>query len=139
MSKDIKLRKYHAKVWDEPLIDELSTPGHRGIVPPTAEPEVKAAVGAIDGILPPQMQRDTAPDLPELSQPAVVRHFTRLSQMIQGANIANDIGSGTCTMKYNPKIHERLCAMPQMADLHPWQDESTLQGLLEMAHNCRDY
>lgn len=139
MSTDVKLRKYHAKVWDEPLIDELSTPGHRGIIPPSAEPEIQDAVGSVESILPDKIRRDTAPDLPELSQPMVVRHFTRLSQMIQGSNIANDIGSGTCTMKYNPKTHERLCGMPDIADVHPWQDESTLQGVLEMTYECRNY
>ena len=44
----------------------------------------------------------TPADLPELSQPQVVRHFTRLSQMTLGCDVANDIGSGTCTMKHNP-------------------------------------
>jgi glycine dehydrogenase subunit 2 len=139
MSTEVKLRKYHGHVWDEPLIDELSTPGHRGLLPPEAEPEIKAAVGSVDAILPEEMLRKTPADLPELSQPQVVRHFTRLSQMTLGCDVANDIGSGTCTMKHNPKIHEKLCGLPQMADVHPWQDESTLQGTLEMVYGCRDY
>lgn len=139
MSKDVKLRKYHAKVWDEPLIDELSIPGHRGLVPPAAEQEIKDIFGVVEDLIPAGMKKNGSPDLPEISQPVVVRHYNRLSQMVQGSNLANDIGSGTCTMKYNPKIHERFAALPGMTALHPDQDVSTLQGILKMAYNCQNY
>ena len=119
MSEDIKLRNYHAQVWDEPLLMDLSVKGQRGILVPGAEAEIKAAVGEADGLIPSNMRRATPPDLPEVAQPQVVRHYTRLSQMTMGNDVSNDIGVGTCTMKYSPKVNEKLCAMPQMADLHP--------------------
>ena len=60
MSEEIKLRNYHAQVWDEPLLMEKSVTGQRGILVPEAEGEVKAAVGEADGLIPSSMRRATA-------------------------------------------------------------------------------
>ena len=78
MSEETRLRNYHAQVWDEPLLMEKSVKGQRGILIPEAEGEVKAAVGEADGLIPSGMRRATPPDLPEMAQPQVLRHFTRL-------------------------------------------------------------
>lgn len=81
--------------------------------------------------LPAGLLRAEAPKLPEVSEPDVVRHYTNLSQM----NFGVDTGFyplGSCTMKYNPKINEEIAAMPAFQGLHPLQDESTLQGALEV-------
>ena len=139
MTRETRLRKYHAHVWDEPLLMEMSVKGQRGILAPRAEEEVKAAVGDADGLLPPNMRRTEPPDLPEVAQPQVVRHFTRLSQMTMGNDVSNDIGVGTCTMKYSPKINEQLCALPEMADIHPYQSEETVQGILEIMYKTRNF
>ena len=61
-----------------------------------AEAEIDAAVGDIEALSPTEMMRST-PLLPELSQPEMVRHFSRLAQMTMGNDVGNDIGQGTCT------------------------------------------
>ncbi len=75
------------------------------------------------------MRRDLR--LPSLAAPEVARHFSRLAEMNYGV----DSGSywlGSCTMKYNPKLHERLAALPQVTRLHPYQPEETVQGALQI-------
>jgi glycine dehydrogenase subunit 2 len=133
--KKIRLREnFHQAKWDEPVIFELHTPGERGILVPEAEPEVKEAVG--DGIsaVPENMVRKQGPELPEVSQMRVLKHYLRLSQQCLGADFNIDIGQGTCTMKYSPKINKMLASSPRVTEIHPWQDESTVQGALEIMY-----
>lgn len=132
--KTIKVRKFHQAKWDEPVIFELDTKGERGIQVQRVEKEIQEQIG--DGIstLPENMRRKEAPALPEVSQMRVLKHFLRLSQHCLGADLNVDIGQGTCTMKYSPKINEVLVRMPEAADIHPWQDESTVQGALEIIY-----
>jgi len=133
--KKYKLREnFHQAKWDEPIIFELHTPGERGILVPEAESEVVEAVG--DGIsaLPENMVRKQGPALPEVSQMRVLKHYLRLSQHCLGADFNIDIGQGTCTMKYSPKIHKMLVASPKVTEIHPWQDENTVQGALEIMY-----
>jgi len=61
-----------------------------------------------------------------------LRHYVRLSQENLGADFNIDVGQGTCTMKYSPKVNEQLARAPKVSDLHPLQDESTVQGILEI-------
>ena len=139
MKNKIKLMKYHAPRWDEPLLMDLSNPGERGIVVPQSEQGIRDTVGTADQLIPEGMLRNTPPDLPELAQPQVLRHFFRLSQMTQGTDVANDIGGGTCTMKYSPKINEQLAASPKMTEIHPDQDEDTIQGILEVLYKMGEF
>lgn len=77
------------------------------------------------------MERGEAVGLPGLSEPEVVRHFVRLSQK----NYAIDLGIyplGSCTMKHNPRLNEKMARLPGFADLHPLQPTSTTQGALEL-------
>lgn len=134
MSEEIKLRKYHAPVWDEPIIMEMGSKGERGIYMPEAEDEVRSSVGSAESHIPENMRRVKLPNLPELSQPYVLRHYLRLTQQIMGMETANDIGSGTCTMKYSPKVNEVLSGMHQFTEIHPFQDEDTIQGILEVMY-----
>jgi glycine dehydrogenase subunit 2 len=127
-----KLRRFHQARWDEPIIFELSQLGQRGIKVPDVEPEIKAQVGDPLAGLPDTMRRKQPPALPELSQPQVLRHYARLSQENLGADLNVDVGQGTCTMKYNPKINDQLAASPKMGDLHPLQAIETVQGTLEV-------
>ena len=119
--------------WDEPIIFNLGKSGRRGHLLPTVEDHVKSIVGDLDAIIPQKMKRTNAPRLPELSEVEVARHFTRLSQMNYGV----DCGLyplGSCTMKYNPKIAEQLANLQNLNFLHPYQDEQTVQGILEILY-----
>lgn len=139
MSKDMKLRDFHQAKWDEPIIFELSTQGQRGILIPEAEYEIMDAVGYIEDILPRGIKRKKKPELPELAQPQVLRHFLRLSQETLGQEINIDIGLGTCTMKYSPKINEQFVKNNKFSQLHPLQDEDTTQGILEIIYKMEEF
>ncbi len=134
MDMKTKLRKFHQAKWDEPIIFELSNKGERGILMPEVEKGIEAEIG--DGIskLPENMRRKQPPALPELSQMQVLKHYLRLSQENLGADLNVDVGQGTCTMKYSPKINEQFATSPKFAELHPLQDESTVQGILEIIY-----
>jgi glycine dehydrogenase subunit 2 len=134
MDLKTKLRKFHQAKWDEPVIFELSNPGERGILMPRAEEEIERCVG--DGLsnLPSGMIRSDLPALPELGQMQVLKHYLRLSQENLGADLNVDIGQGTCTMKYSPKVHERFVRSPKFTELHPHQPEDTVQGILEIMY-----
>jgi glycine dehydrogenase subunit 2 len=105
------------------LIFEKSQDGRRGGELPHYElPRAK---------VPDELKRETAPRLPELAEPEIVRHFTELSTR----NFGIDTGFyplGSCTMKYNPRVNERLAMLPGFRDLHPYQDEDASQGALEL-------
>jgi len=112
---------------EKALLFELGRPGRRGAsLPPVDVPEKP-----LEELLPPEMQRETPLDLPELSEGEVMRHFTELSHR----NFGVDSGFyplGSCTMKYNPKINEEVAAFPGFTHLHPYQDDATVQGALEL-------
>ncbi|MFC2029353.1 aminomethyl-transferring glycine dehydrogenase subunit GcvPB [Chloroflexota bacterium] len=128
------LRRFHQARWDEPIIFELSREGQRGILVPEVEEGIREEVGDVLASIPHGMRRKERPNLPELAQPQVLRHYVRLSQENLGADFNIDVGQGTCTMKYNPKINDQLAGSPKVADLHPLQDEATVQGILEIMH-----
>jgi glycine dehydrogenase subunit 2 len=134
MSRKNKVRNFHQAKWDEPVIFELSNKGERGILFPEIEKEIEMDIG--DGIsnLPKNMVREQPPNLPELSQMQVLKHYLRLSQQTLGADLNVDIGQGTCTMKYSPKINEKLATSSKFTELHPSQDETTVQGILEIIY-----
>ncbi len=134
-TKKYKLREnFHQAKWDEPIIFELHTPGERGVLVPEAEPEVVKAVGDGLSALPEAMLRKQPPALPEISQMRVLKHYLRLSQHCLGGDLNIDIGQGTCTVKYNPKINKTLAGSDKVTELHPWQDPSTTQGALEIMY-----
>lgn len=110
----------------EPTVFELSRPG-RGGVRVAAGIDPSAAVSSI----PPGLRRAAPPALPEVAEPTLVRHFVRLSHR----NHSIDSGFyplGSCTMKYNPKVHEGIAALPGFARIHPLQPAGEVQGLLEL-------
>ena len=121
MQKEIKLRNFHEAKWDEPIVCELSVPGQRGILIPPAEKGIQNEIGDIEKVIPASLKRKKAPNLPEIAQPQVLRHYLRLSQETMGQEIVADIGLGTCTMKYSPKINEQFVRNSEFADLHPLQ------------------
>ena len=107
---------------EEKLLFEQDSPGHCGV----DLPEPAAFRSRLGGL-----ERKGPIGLPGLSEPQIVRHFTRLSQK----NYAIDSGLyplGSCTMKHNPRLNEKLARLPGLGDLHPMQPESTVQGALEL-------
>lgn len=133
------LRRFHQAKWDEPIIFELSRPGQRGILVPEVEEGIEQQVGDVLADLPDDLRRKNLPELPEIAQPQVLRHYVRLSQENLGADFNIDVGQGTCTMKYSPKINDQLARLPQMADIHPLQDQSTVQGILEIMYRFEGF
>jgi glycine dehydrogenase subunit 2 len=125
-------RRFHQAAWDEPVIFELSVPGARGVLPPATEPGITALVGDPAAELPASLRRSAPPALPELSQLHVLRHYARLSQENLGVDLNIDVGQGTCTMKYSPKVNDQLVRNPKLAEAHPAQDPATVQGILEI-------
>jgi len=118
---------------DTQSIFELSKPGRRAARLPACDvPE-----SSIDKLLPSEMLADGPPALPELSEPAIVRHFINLSTLNMSVD-THFYPLGSCTMKYNPKRNERAAAMPGLADLHPYQSEDTLQGMLQILFELQE-
>lgn len=113
-------------VIEEALIFEQDTPGQCGVDLPDP-PDVDDRLGGLE--------RKASIGLPGLAEPTVVRHYTRLSQKNVGIDsVFYPLGS--CTMKHNPRLNEKLARLPGLADLHPFQPESTVQGALELIDSC---
>jgi glycine dehydrogenase subunit 2 len=127
------MRMYRQAFWDEKVIFELGRAGRRGHALPELDQAIQATVGKVETLIPKNMQRKAKPRLPELSEAEVVRHFIRLSEMNYGVD-SGFYPLGSCTMKYNPKINEQLASSPKLAMLNPYQDESTVQGILEILY-----
>jgi glycine dehydrogenase subunit 2 len=112
---------------DTLTIFERSREGRRAFVaPPCDVPDLP-----VEELLPRSAVRDRPAELPEISEPELVRHYTTLSSK----NFHLDEGFyplGSCTMKHNPKLHERVAALPGHARLHPLQDPEYAQGALEL-------
>ena len=120
----------------------LDTPGARGLVYKEGLLWERSRKGRIGLSLPERDVPEAAlpeelvgekPALPELSEVDVVRHYTKLSTW----NFGVDTGTyplGSCTMKYNPKINERLAGLPGFANLHPLAPESCAQGVLKLMY-----
>lgn len=133
-----KAKAFHSPVWTEPIVMEMGRKGERGILIPETEEEVKAAVGKAEAYIPAKMRRKETPKLPEIAQPQVLRHFLHLSQMCLGMETNID-AEGTSTMKYSPKVNEALVRSTEMAELHPLQDDDTVQGILEIIYNADQF
>ena len=139
MNKNNKIRKFHQAKWDEQIIFELDSPGERGILFREVEKEIVKKVG--DGIsdIPKNIVRSKSPNLPEINQLKVLRHYMRLSQETMGVDVAID-PHGTCTMKYSPKVQEHLASRsPNVTEIHPYQPEETIQGLLEIIYKLEEF
>jgi len=105
------------------LVYEKSQPGRRAATLPDPGLPVPE--------LPEGLRREQAPRLPELSEPELVRHFTALADRTFGVD-TGFYPLGSCTMKHNPRVNERVVALPGFRDLHPLQEEDGAQGALEL-------
>ncbi len=106
-------------------IFEKGSPGRRAFVAPELD------VPRVDGLIPDRLRRAQGPRLPEATEPEIVRHYVNLSKR----NFDLDSGFyplGSCTMKHNPRLHERVAALPGHARLHPLQEPRRAQGALEL-------
>jgi glycine cleavage system P protein (glycine dehydrogenase) subunit 2 len=113
---------------DTLTIFEKGAPGRRAFSCPELD------VPQVDGLLPDGLRRAQEPRLPEVSEPELVRHYVNLSKK----NFDLDSGFyplGSCTMKHNPRLHERVAALPGHARLHPLQSPARAQGALELMWN----
>src|SRR5215472_3166265 len=118
---------------NEPVIFEEGSPGRRGF----DLPELDVPARALNDIIDPGLIRDGITGMPELSEVDVDRHFIRLSTW----NYHIDLGLyplGSCTMKYNPKINERVARLEGLALSHPYLPPARIQGALEIQKNLED-
>lgn len=114
------------------LIFELSKPGRVGYsIPDLDVPEVN-----LESIIPSDYLRTEEPELPEVSELQIVRHYTALSNRNHGVD-SGFYPLGSCTMKYNPKINEDVARFPGFAHIHPLQEEETVQGAMEMMYRLQ--
>lgn len=117
-------------VFNEPLIFERGRPGRVGCDVPKPAFEPSPLTSHFD----PAFLRHDVQGLAEVSEPEVVRHFTRLSQWNYGVD-SNFYPLGSCTMKYNPKVNELAARLEGFAGLHPLQESQTVQGALKLIHD----
>ncbi|MEL3957845.1 aminomethyl-transferring glycine dehydrogenase subunit GcvPB [Caldifermentibacillus hisashii] len=117
-----------------PLIFEISKPGRIGY----SLPEIDVPETDIDRLLPEDYIRTKEPELPEVSELDIIRHYTALSKRNHGVD-SGFYPLGSCTMKYNPKINEDVARLPGFAHIHPLQDESSVQGALELMYDLMEH
>ena len=121
-----------AKEKDFPLIFEMSKEGRKGYQLPELDvPDVD-----LDADFEEDYIRKEAPELPEVSELQIVRHYTALSNRNHGID-SGFYPLGSCTMKYNPKINEEIVRLPGFSFVHPYQDEETVQGAMELMYDLQ--
>jgi glycine dehydrogenase subunit 2 len=131
------LKRFHQAKWYEPLIFEIGYKNRRGFSVPFLDKTLKLELD-LKKLIPKELLRRNPPNLPEISEGGVVRHYTRLSQL----NFGVDNGFyplGSCTMKYNPKINEAVINSSKVHMIHPQQEESTVQGALEIMYKLSEW
>jgi len=117
---------------DHPLLFELGAPGFCAASLPASDvPAAKLTEAVPLGLL-----AHEPPPLPEVGELDIVRHYKRLAHRCYSVD-GNFYPLGSCTMKYNPRVNERVAALPGFAGLHPYQDEADVQGLLELLYLLR--
>ncbi|WP_342432293.1 aminomethyl-transferring glycine dehydrogenase subunit GcvPB [Neobacillus sp. FSL H8-0543] len=119
---------------DQALIFELSTPGRIGY----SLPEMDIPEADLGSLLPEGYLREEEPELPEVSELDIMRHYTALSRRNHGVD-SGFYPLGSCTMKYNPKINENVARFNGFAHVHPLQDESSVQGALELLYDLQEH
>lgn len=119
---------------DQPLIFELTVPGRIGF----SLPELDVPAYDIAELIPADYIREEEPELPEVSELDIMRHYTALSKRNHGVD-SGFYPLGSCTMKYNPKINENVARFNGFAHLHPLQEESSVQGALELMYDLQEH
>src|SRR3954452_22194559 len=119
---------------NQPLIFELTREGRIGY----SLPELDVPELDLSDLLPAGFIREEAAELPEVSELDIMRHYTALSNRNHGVD-TGFYPLGSCTMKYNPKINESVARFPGFANVHPLQDESSVQGALELLYDLQEH
>lgn len=115
-------------------IYDRGAPGRRAV----SLPQLQHTESELLEAIPPSLRRQALPRLPEVSQPELVRHYTALSQMNYGVD-TGFYPLGSCTMKYNPKLHEDLARLAGFARLHPLLPSEECQGALALLWEMGEY
>ena len=116
------------------LLFDLSREGRKGHILPRCDvPEQP-----VDKLIPKQYLRENSPNLPQVAENDIVRHYTALSTMNHHVD-KSIYPLGSCTMKYNPKINEKLAGMPAFSQLHPDQNFDQTQGALQILYELQEY
>ncbi|WP_432358629.1 aminomethyl-transferring glycine dehydrogenase subunit GcvPB [Sporosarcina sp. UB5] len=119
---------------NQPLIFELTKEGRIGYSLTELDvPEIDLSSHLPNGYI-----REEDAELPEVSELDIMRHYTALSNRNHGVD-TGFYPLGSCTMKYNPKINEAVARFPGFANIHPLQDESTVQGAMEMMYDLQEH
>ncbi|MFX3624880.1 MAG: aminomethyl-transferring glycine dehydrogenase subunit GcvPB [Ectobacillus sp.] len=118
---------------EQPLIFEISKAGRTGYSLPALDVEEVALESVFDSAY----IRQEEPELPEVSELDIMRHYTALSRRNHGVD-SGFYPLGSCTMKYNPKINENVARFSGFSHIHPLQDESTVQGALELMYDLQE-
>ena len=135
MSPENQQKDHHrGHSFHEPLLFEKTSPGRQGASLPSLTKEEEDLLKSF----PENLRRSKSAPLPELSEPDVVRHFTRLSQWNYSID-TNFYPLGSCTMKYNPKINEELAQLLGWTQSHPYQSPETIQGCLQLMFELEHY
>ena len=116
------------------LLFDLSQPGRRAALYPDSDVPERPLEELIPAAH--RLQGD-GPQLPEVTEPDVIRHFLNLSTLNMSVD-THFYPLGSCTMKYNPKRHERLSRLPGLVDLHPYQRTCDQQGMLRLLHDMQE-
>lgn len=119
---------------NQPLIFEITKEGRVGY----SLPELDVPELDLSDLLPEGIKREDAAELPEVSELDIMRHYTALSKRNHGID-SGFYPLGSCTMKYNPKINESVARYPGFANIHPLQDESTVQGAMELMYDLQEH
>lgn len=119
---------------EQALIFEQSRPGRVAYSLPALDvPEVD-----VTEHLPAELLREEPAELPEVSELDLVRHYTALSRRNYGVD-NGFYPLGSCTMKYNPKVHEDVARLPGFTQIHPYQPEESAQGALQLMYELQEY
>ncbi|WP_458412517.1 aminomethyl-transferring glycine dehydrogenase subunit GcvPB [Schinkia sp. CFF1] len=118
---------------NQPLIFEISKEGRVGYSLPELDvPEVN-----LEDLFAEDYIRKSEPELPEVSELDIMRHYTALSRRNHGVD-SGFYPLGSCTMKYNPKVNEAIVRLPGFGYIHPYQNEKTVQGALELMYELQN-
>ncbi len=116
------------------LVFELSRPGRRGVQWPACDVPREEP----KRLIPQRHLASEPPPLPELVEPDVVRHYVNLSTQNMSVD-THTYPLGSCTMKYNPKRNDAWASLPGFAQVHPYQPEQSIQGLLQLLYELQEY